>query len=45
MSDPILSAVALHADALMQRVTAGEANPHDALAVLIADTLGVAVEA
>jgi hypothetical protein len=43
-SDPILTAVAARADELFARVESLQVHPHDAMAVLIADTFGIAVE-
>lgn len=42
--DPILTAVAMRAEELFTRVESLQVHPHDAMAVLIADTLGIAVE-
>lgn len=40
----IIDAVAAHAEALFAKVQAGQANPYDALACLVADVLGTASE-
>jgi hypothetical protein len=41
---PVLVAVAARADELFTRVEAREVHAHDAMAVLIADTLGIGVD-